>query len=295
MRHVYKALLIFAFILLPLTAHAKDQISKEEFTKNFFSLLNKEMPNDEFQILGDLRIKALDIGGGNELTIFLDNAYLSYLNGERDINDVFLDRLSSIKNKKLSFSDDDINSILPVLKPTDYLEGIKQQIKEMGGDADALPIYYEQLNDDLIITYVFDTPSSMRSTSPEFVKDQKLEQTIRKLASENLDVYYKDKGVQFNKINTQGNGTVFQFVSDKNYEASIVASLSFWKTKRLNVNGDLVVFVPSRDLVYLVGSNDTKAIQFMTNLVTDNYEKLSYSISPYPYYLSNGKWLRFNK
>jgi len=285
-------LLLILTLLITTVANAEKKQTAAEFTNGFFQALSSELPDEEFKIVGDLHLTAVDING-YELTIFLDNAYASYKAGEQEIDAVYSDRISSFKNQKLSFSTNDVKSILPALKPKAYIEAVLQQVKNAGGSDKSFPLYYEQLNSDLYITYIFDSPSSMRSVSPEFVKEQGFEKNIRALASKNLDAYYRDKGIQFRELDTDGAGRVFQFIVDQNYEASLVASLSFWKEKRLDVDGDLVVFTPARNIVYLVGSNDIAGIKFASEISAKQYSEVGYSISPHGYVISNGVWRRF--
>jgi len=119
-------LLLILTLLITTVANAEKEQTAAEFTNGFFQVLSSELPDEEFKIVGDLHLTAVDING-YELTIFLDNAYASYKAGEQEIDAVYSDRISSIKNQKLSFSTNDVKSILPALKPKAYIEAVLQQ------------------------------------------------------------------------------------------------------------------------------------------------------------------------
>lgn len=270
----------------------KLMMTEQEFTLVFFDRLKVSIPDSQFEIVSDLRIHTKDING-YELNIFLDNAYDVYKSESREFDIIYDDQLASINNQRTVFLNTDVKSILPVLKPRDYIEIAKKQLKEAGYDKEGLPFYYEKLNEDIYKMFVFDSQDSMRFVSPDDVKIHGISDSISGIASTNMERYYKNLGAQINEIDTKGNGRVWLFSADENYEASILAVFGYLELSMQEDGSDLVVFVPARNIALIVKASDYKAIQVASNLAVQWYDELGYAISPYGYINKSGKWLRF--
>ncbi|HIC47597.1 MAG TPA: DUF1444 family protein [Methylophaga aminisulfidivorans] len=285
-------LIIFSILICLNTLAQSSTLSKSEFTKEFLKEISSEIKESKFVVISDLKIHTNDIAG-YELNIFLDNAYDAYNSGQRSLTEVFNDQIKSIKNQQSAYSDNNIKSIFPVLKPKTYLEIAKKQLRDSGYDKETLPFYVETLNDDMYVLYVFDTPESMRFVSPEDVEKLNIDTSlIRSIASKNLDNYYHKIGAQLQLLDTKGNGTVYMFAADENYEASALVSSLFFEQASNALKGDFVVFTPARNLVLLVAPQDTLGLQIASKLAFQGYSELGYSISPYGYKKVNGNWKR---
>lgn len=287
-----KIVLVLA-LLLPVCVYAgKPLISKHEFTLEFNRYLEEKVKDSEFSVMGDLHLHASGMEG-YELNIYLDNAYEVYLSGVRDIDLIFNDQLESIKNQKKTLSNSDVKSILPVIKPYAYIESSIVQLKEAGYDKDDIPLFYEKLNEDLYLMYVFDSAESMRFVSPKEVEKHGIKDSIRDIASKNIESYYSKIEAQLREIDTKGNGRAYLFFADENYEASILMGVDYLKRLKLEIDGDPVVFIPARNVVLIVGSNDSKAIDMASSIAARGYRELGYAISPFGYKYLDGKWSRF--
>jgi len=280
-------------LLMPFGVYAgKPMMTEQEFTLGFIDRLKVSIPDSKFEIVSNLRIHTKDING-YELNIFLDNAYDVYRSGSREFDLIYDDQLASINNQRAAFLNNDVKSILPVLKPRDYIETAKKQLKEAGYDNEGLPFYYEKLNEDIYKMFVFDSQDSMRFVSQDDVKTHGISDSISDIASTNMERYYKNLGAKFNEIDTKGNGRVWLFSADENYEASILTVFGYLELSMQEDGSDLVVFVPARNIALIVKASDSKAIQVASNLAAQGYNELGYAISPYGYINKSGKWLRF--
>lgn len=290
----FKCKFFMALLLLVSTsAFATELMTKNEFTEVFYRVISSQMPETKFSILSDLRLHSKDIDG-YELNIFLDNAYDVYVSGQRSIDLIYSDQIKSIKNHRLAISNKDIKSILPVLKPKDYIDTAITQLKETGYSEDKLPFYYEKLNEDIFIMYVFDSTESMSFVSPEAIKKYGISANIQNIAMRNLENFYESINANFRQIDTKGTGSVYVFVADENYEASLLLAGKYLNKLTVKLDGDLILFVPARNIALMVGSNDTKGYQLAAKLAARSFSELGYSISPYGYINVNGIWKRFS-
>ncbi|MGQ8363885.1 hypothetical protein [Glaciecola sp. 1036] len=266
-------------------------MTEHEFTLGFIERLNLSIPDSEFKIVSDLRIHTKDIGG-YELNIFLGNAYDVYKSESRELELIYDDQLAAIKNQHAVFSNNDVKSILPVLKSRGYIETAKKQLKEAGYDKEELPFYYEKLNEDIYKMFVYDSQDSMRFVSPDDLKKHGIGGSISSIASTNMKKYYKNIGAQINEVDTNGNGRLWLFSADENYEASILTVLGYLELSMQDHGSDFVVFVPARNISLIVKANDSVAIQLASNLAAQGYNEFGYPISPYGYVNKDGKWQR---
>lgn len=288
----YTKIMIIFFVAYSSYTWSAD-MSKSQFTEKFNERLVVEFPKTSFRTLSELRIYTNNING-YELNIFLDNAYYVFLSNKRTLKEVFDDQINSIKNQQQSFNSKGVKNIIPVLKSKGYIEATRKQLYESGYDKKELPFFYEKLNDDLFILYVFDMPESMSFVSPDDVKKLEVDGfNIRNIAKNNLDAYYIKIGISVSKLDTKGQGNIFLLKVDDNYEASALLSSKIWNKENFPVEGSFVAFIPAKNIMFIAGSEDIKGIETAMNLSFRGYSELGYSISPYGYINKDQKWIRF--
>jgi uncharacterized protein YtpQ (UPF0354 family) len=146
----------------------------------------------------------------------------------------------------------------------------------------------------MVVLYVFDTADSMRFVSPEDMNDLGIAETdIRTLAKQNFDTYLEKVSATIEQIDTQGQGELFMLQVDDNYEASALMSNVLWSGDNVSVNGDVVAFVPARNVMLIVGSKDALGLKFAANIAENAHAEMSYSISPNGYRRVGDDWRRF--
>ncbi len=271
----------------------EELMTKSEFTNNFKKTLQAEMPQMQFSIVSDLHLSAKS-SDKDSIDIFLANHYTRYLSAQATFESICLDEINSIKNREMLFTDKSLESILPVLKPKDYIDTVKAQLKQSNYEKKELPFYYEKLNDDMFIVYVFDLPDSMQFVSPKDIEKYNIEKNIRSIACENLEKYYKTAKAKIDKMDTGGNGDLYVFVADDTYEASLLLANVFLNQQNISLKGDPVVFLPARNTVFFTGSKDEAGLKIASTIAAQGFSELAYAISPYGYVNIKGKWKRFN-
>ena len=288
-----KSIIIIFGLIVSSTVFAGSQyLSKKDFTASFIRKVSAELRGATFSTVSDLQIRSTNLGG-YEINIFLYNAYDVYRAGQKPIGEIFNNQINSIKGQRLALENKDVKTILPVLKPKDYIVTIKKQLKDAGYEKENLPLYIEKLNDDIYILFVFDTPESMRFLSPEDLEELNISAiNIRNIAKGNLENYYKNLSITIQQINTKGRGSVYMFSADGNYEASAILSSSLLQQDKIPLKSDFIVFVPARNKLLIVGVDDREGIQEASNLALKDYAELGYSISPYGYRKKGDRWER---
>ena len=110
---------------------------------------------------------------------------------------------------------------------------------------------YEDLNSDLIILYAEDSQKNIRYLTPADLEKVNIDRKeLRNLACENLKKLLP-------KIERQGANGLYMITAGGDYEASLLLFGSMWIDMQKDVHGDVVVAIPTRDLLIVTGSDVT--------------------------------------
>jgi uncharacterized protein YtpQ (UPF0354 family) len=265
-------------------------MSEMEFTQYFTTRAAEEITDTEFRIVRPLQVASKDMNG-RELTTFLGNAYAQYSSSPDNLQPVIDSQIRAIKTQGEAFVSKTAESILPVVKPSDYLASIKRQLVQAGLGDKEIPLVYERINDDLCIVYMLDSENSMRAVSRKDMEEMKVnEQEIRAIAIRNMDAYFDKKGLKIQRLENTGHAKIYHVSLDENYEASILLLRKYWNKRNFDVAGRIVVFVPARNMVLVTGSGDEEGVRIAGYLANSVYREFGYAISPRGYVYEAGSW-----
>jgi uncharacterized protein YtpQ (UPF0354 family) len=237
-------------------------------------------------IVRDLELKVTS-PGGRDSTSFLHNAYDAYKQDPQATVDVIrrfvaagLETIGRVRDGV------DRTRIVPVIKDRPWLEETRQALLSRG--AKEIPEHvYEDFGRDLIILYAEDSPNNIRYLTPKDLEDVKIERKdLRKFASENLKRLIP-------KIERHGANGLFIIAAGGDYEASLLLLDSIWSGGQIKVQGDIVVAIPTRDLLLVTGSREVEGIKKMKQLVRKAYGEGSYRLTPKLFVYSNGAFTEF--
>ena len=95
------------------------------------------------------------------------------------------------------------------------------------------------------------------------------------------------------KIERRGDNTLSYLLADEFSEATLMLVDTLWNKENFPVNGDIVVFVPTRDLIIITGSDDEEGLRKAREFV--NSTQWPYEISPHPFVRADDTWQRFRQ
>ena len=255
--------------------------SKLQFTKEYFKILEKTVPNIELISLKELEIKTKV--HDNEHTHFLDNAYNEYV-GDNENKSEIIDRYikSSLEtyNPKPEFS---IDQVVPVIKTQSYIDELLRITSQ-----DEVNTLYERYNFELFIFYARDLENSISYITKDDAAKFNLEvSNIRELSIDNL----------LNRVSIERHGAngYYMITAGGDYEAGLILAKSIWTEENFKVDGNIVIGVPSRDVLLITGSNNESGIETMKNKTDEIFNTSSYVISNSLFILSDGKFRLWNK
>ncbi|MEO0574978.1 MAG: DUF1444 family protein [Pseudomonadota bacterium] len=279
--------LFIAMLLLASGVSAADELlTPEAFSERVLVTAAEAVPEAELRIVGELEL-AITLANGDSLRGFLDNSYAMYRADPENVNDVIKNYIATISGMSVPQDDGDLAKLVPVIKHADYLAGIRQMLSEAEDyDPDAdFPMYFETLNSELVVMYAIDSDQSIRFLSPDEVTAFGLQtDAIRQRAVDNLVAILPE-------VSTERFEPLTAVLADGNYEATLLLWDALWTEENFDVQGDIVAFVPSRDILLVTGSEDQDGLATARDVIRSN--EWTYAISEKAFVRRDGRWTVF--
>ena len=65
------------------------------------------------------------------------------------------------------------------------------------------------------------------------------------------------------------------------FETSLILSTRLWTKENFEVDGDFIIAIPNKDLLFITGSNNQKEIDRIEKIAEDSYRTGNHPVSPY--------------
>jgi uncharacterized protein YtpQ (UPF0354 family) len=240
-----------------------------QFTQEFAAALRLLLGNRTVEIAPPFELK---LTGGLESSCFTDNAYGLYLISPEQKSELIQKFTASILETQVRNEESiDPKRIVPVLKEKKWCEQVNQGLA-MRGAKKLLEHVSESYNDELIIVYAEDTPKSVRYLSSSDLEKLQLQRSeLRRLACVNLKQLLPTPEVE------QRDGT-FRITAGGDYDASLLLLEDVWRNDKIQIAGEMVVAIPARDMLLVVGSHDTQAVQWLKRTAQGIFAKAPYAL-----------------
>jgi uncharacterized protein YtpQ (UPF0354 family) len=240
------------------------QLTPEQFTREYADALRAASPGLKVEAVRNLELRVVS-QDGKESTAFLDNAYDSYKQDPgKKAETIATFVAANIASIQVLQHEIDRTRIVPVIKDREWLREIQQAMLSRG--AKEVPEHvFDDLCTDLVIVYAEDSPQNIRYLVPDDLKSAKLERKdLRALVTAGGD-----------------------------YEASLLLLDSFGCEKPVEVKGEVVVAIPSRDLLLVTGSLDQEGLAKVNELVQKTYHGGAYRLTPKLFVRRDGAFVEF--
>ncbi len=258
-------------------------LTEEEFAKVYLDSLIKRHPAVTFDLQSDLTI--ISKKDSLEYKHYVTNAYIAYKQEPDSLKTIinwYMESNAELYQEQLPI---DINKIIPVIKPIDYLT----EVKSLSGDTGTASLVYEPYNDQLIIVYAEDRENSIQFLTEEEFKTLALNKdSLRSVALRNFDRITAS-------IERNGENGVYIVFAGGESEASLILLKNIWTEKNFPVEGDFVIAIPNRDLLLITGSKNKEGINKLRSMAKDSYTNGNYSISEHLYIWTGDQFKKFDK
>jgi uncharacterized protein YtpQ (UPF0354 family) len=258
-----------------------EMLTPPAFTQEFARALARTRPSSNVSVAGDLKLTIKETDGLVR-NIQLNNAYNEYkLDPQRfdDLVATFSAIFSQSASKEAGL---DRTRIVPVIKDRQWLDELHNTLKAGGVAQQHLA---DRFNDELVIVYAQDDPNRMRylTTQEDFGLSR---EELRSLAIANLKRVLP-------KIEMGRVGDVALMSAGGNYEASLLLIDDIWSSGQIQVNGDIVVAIPTRDTLLVTGSRSRSGLKLVRELTAKFKAQGPYELTDTLFRYRDGRFTRF--
>jgi uncharacterized protein YtpQ (UPF0354 family) len=254
----------------------KKKLTETEFAKKFADQLTESVSGLQIVSINELEIKT-EFNGSEDLTHFLDNCYSEYLNDPKDITDIMDRYLIGAKSLYLPKEPINLDRIVPVIKDLRFVSHLKESNLEFEDNH-----IYEIYNSELYIFYAEDKEHSINYLTQDDFKALGMSYENLKLkAIENLE--------NMVSIECHGDDGYFMLVAGGNYETSLIL-FDLWDKENFDVKGEIIIGIPSRDLLIITGKDDKENKEKLQNIINEIQESGDHIVSKDMFEFINGKF-----
>lgn len=253
----------------------KKLLSEIEFSTKFAKQLTKRIAGLKIISIDELEVKCEFDGG--DYQHFLNNAYSEYINDSKFIKEIIEKYVNGISEMFLPKELLNVDRILPIIKDKRFIKALE----EMNSDFEEYHIY-EFYNDEIVIFYAEDRENSIQYISKNDLEEINFPiENLREKAIENLSNQLQ--------MERHGEDGYYMITAGGNYESSLIL-LNIWHNENFPVNGDFVIGIPARDILFITGNKDSKNLHRLYDSVKNINETGDHIVSDKIFELRNGKF-----
>ena len=265
------------------TPAANTRLTRAEYAEAYLQALAKQYPQASFTLNEDLSISS-DFDG-NQVKHYIDNAYLAYEAEPGKLQDVITQYLAAASHLYDKKDDTILNNIVPIIKPAGYGE----QMTMVGNEAVKVQLVTEPYNDELVIAYAEDSEHAI-----SYLSEKRLEHLhISKESLREIALGYLPNVLGNIERHDAGEG-FYMITAGGVYEVSLILIDSMWTHENFAVDGDIVIAISNRDILFVTGSNNGEAIEKMRAMATEYYNTGNYAVSPFLFKWNGERFVRFH-
>jgi uncharacterized protein YtpQ (UPF0354 family) len=261
-------------------AHAGEPLDAVAYTDAMATALAEKMPGSAVSVAGELEVSVRGAGGTH--TIPLHDLYRQYEREPKLFGEIVDVYVAALTEQPVAPSMPDPARIVPVVKDRQWLADNMRGLKERGVD---VHLVYDDLNQDLVVVYAEDSENRVRYLMSNEELPVPREQ-LRELALANLDRLLPR--IEMNLIE---DGFAW-FSAGGDYEASLILFDGIWSGGKVAMDGDIVVAVPAKDVLFVTGSRNEHGLAAMRQLAAE-YATGSYGLTDTLFVYRDGRFERF--
>lgn len=253
----------------------KKLLSETEFSTKFAKRLSKKVKGLKITLINELEIKS-EFNGG-KYQHFLNNAYSEYISDSKLIKEIIQKYLNGISEMFLPKELVKEDRILPIIKDKRFIKSLE----EINPDFEENHIY-EFYNDEIIIFYAEDRENSIHYISKEDLEEINFPiENLHEKAIQNLSDQLK--------MERHGEEGYYMITAGGNYESSLIL-LNIWNPDNFPVDGNFVIGIPARDILFVTGSKDSVNLHRLYDSIQKINETGDHLVSDKIFEFKNGKF-----
>ncbi|OXA73898.1 hypothetical protein B0A67_02245 [Flavobacterium aquidurense] len=254
----------------------KKLLSEDEFAKKFAKELLKKVNGLKITSINNLEIVS-EYKGVNDYKHFLDNCYLEYVGEAKLINEIIGRYINAAYEIYLPKENVNSERFFPIVKDKRFIKGLHDTIVDFEKSH-----IFESYNDELFVFYAEDRENTIHYLSKDDLKEINFPiENLHNKAIQNLSDQLE--------MNRHGENGYFMITAGGNYESSLIL-LDIWYHENFAVNGNFVIGIPARDILFITGSKDSENLHRLYDSVKNINETGDHIVSDKIFELRNGKF-----
>jgi uncharacterized protein YtpQ (UPF0354 family) len=263
----------------------KPVLGEREFTGAFAAGLQKALPATRISVVGPLELAVTD-GQGKTQSAFLSNVFALYVASPGRLDELIATVAGGYVESRSGPDRVEAATIMPVIKDNAWVSGAMDLMRARS-DKDFREPVHDKLNDRLVVFYVEDRPRAVQYLTEQRLAASGLKRAdLRALALNNLQALIAVIRIQ------EGRG-VYMVTAGGTYESSLLLLDDFWRARRIAVDGDYIVAIPSRDQLFVAGSKNHEAVARLRVIAARDYRDSADRLSEDLFIYRNGAFTRF--
>ncbi|MFQ6602526.1 DUF1444 family protein [Flavobacterium sp. C3NV] len=253
----------------------KKPLKETEFAEKFAKQLLKKIKGLKITLINELEVRSEFNGGAHKH--FLDNCYSEYIADTKSIKKTIEKYIVSIAEIYLPKEFVKVERILPIIKDKRFVKSLE----EINVDFRKSHIY-EPYNDELFVFYAEDRENSIHYISKNDLEEINFPiEDLKEKSIENLLNSFEMK--------RHGENGYYMITIGGNYESSLIL-LDIWHRENFSVNGDFVIGIPARDILFITGSKDSENLHRLYDSIKKINETGDHLVSDKIFEFKNGKF-----
>ncbi len=243
--------------------------------------LQAALPTHSVDVTGHLQL-SLRSKDGRQVEAYLGNIYREYQQDPAS-RQALIDRYVAATVEAASEpAGIKVRNIVPVIKDVGWLRDMKRAVPD--GEQ-----VWEEFNSDLVVVYAEDTETGTLYPVPSEFKKAGLDvNALRELAVANLRR-------RLSAVEIERSSSVSMITTGVGYEPSLLLLEEYWDAAKLGVQGEIVVAVPSREVLIFTGSRSRGGVSRLRQLARQIAAEDPYALTAQLFVFRDGKFQRFER
>jgi hypothetical protein len=264
-----------------------DTLAPRAFSEEMARALQAAMPSATVTITGDLELGITDTTRRNA-SVSLANSYRDYTRDPQRLGAILQAYVKGLLSSPPLAAPAalDRTRIVAVIKDKQWLADMQNGLRAQGVQ-DVPDFAVERFNNEQIIAYAQDDPARMRYlTTAELAGEDRA--ALRALAIGNLVRLLP-------KIEMQAGPQLSVITAGGDYEASLLLLDELWSGGQIKVEGDIVVAIPARDMLFITGSRNRAGLKALRELAAKAVAEESHRLTSTLFVYRNGRFSKFGR
>lgn len=277
---------LVTILCLLLAACGRKIDAKSRFTKDCAAAILASDPHLKVETVNDLELR-VSAPGREPYSLLLANAYAD-AEADPTLKSSVIQKYvaAALERARVGNLPFDRNLVVPVIKDRAWLQDMAAFQKSRGAQ-EPVRFVYDDFNEELVVVYAMDTPSSVQFLTPKVFEGSGVARSeLRAIAVANLRKLLTN-------IEIHSGPLVSTISAGGDYESSLLLLDEVWSVGKVEVDGDLLVAIPARGVLLFAGSKTPGAVERLSSMSEELSREGGHTLTPTLFVRQDGRFVRW--